>query len=367
MRNLVIHIGYPKTGTKALQFFLARNRDSLLEDYGILYPSSICPEENKIESHFLLAFSLGILPKKFGRFFHVIPQPDYLSLFYSLIEELKSLSSFRTLILSSEHFVEVHPLKIKKLIYDLSEFFTFDKIRIVVYVRRQDFHLESAYKQALLDDSIKLNYTIDEFLFSDEFEPFWSQSYYFEFLSKLETSVNAEILPLIYDVETMVNKDVVSDFFKKVLGIDIYVGKQVENISLTAESALVLRKINEDFESGICIFPRCRIIDKLKFLDNSRGTILKYLLTLQDRLEILERYKSSNDEFFRKYFDSDNQFVLSEEEISFFREHDEYIRTIRHKVEEEIKYRYRFVFDGQDLINTLNNFSVNLLKMVNTR
>ncbi|HVU19371.1 MAG TPA: hypothetical protein VHE09_01480 [Rhizomicrobium sp.] len=152
--ELYLHIGTEKTGTSSVQNFLAANR-ARLAHMGILYP-----ETPGAKNHTGLAAAAqdvsdtGPLRKTLG----LQNQNDVEAYRAKLIEGLKEEyrgGAFKTVIMSNEHCSsrllreeEVHWLKDILAPH-------FEKIRIVVYLRRQDDYLLSIYSTAVKSGSVR--------------------------------------------------------------------------------------------------------------------------------------------------------------------------------------------------------------------
>jgi len=114
------------------------------------------------------------------------------------------------------------------------------------------------------------------------------------------------------------------------------------NPSLSHLSALVLRKFNAQFE-----FPNevhAKIVSFLLELDKKEGSPLKSFFTLEERINFLNRYKESNEKLFKEWFNSENRFVLSSEEIEFYKEQDEILKD-KDYLNKLIMERYERVLD----------------------
>ena len=133
-RKAFVHIGYPKTGTTALQAFLHHHSTDLLK-HGVLYP-----ETGKLwHAQHELA---GLFQSDDKRLYWVKTnlEKPYLELLKEEIEGSKA----STLILSSEAFTFTD----KHL--DLKGFLDkcgFQDIKIICFLRRQDLWVESAFTQ----------------------------------------------------------------------------------------------------------------------------------------------------------------------------------------------------------------------------
>ena len=124
-------------------------------------------------------------------------------------------------------------------------------------------------------------------------------------------------------------------------GIKIEVEKVYkENPSLSAESALTLKKLNKELE--LTPQDHSRVVDFLIRYDTQYGSRLRSLISLDSRLKILERFRESNEKLFREYFGTENQFVLTEEEIEFYKEQDKIPKEV---VEKAVEERYRKVLE----------------------
>lgn len=126
-KTVVIHLGPPKTGTSAIQAWLSRNSDQLLEKK-IYYPPHGADKNGVSSGNFsdLISFDT----ENRGYF-------DY-NKTKQLIDELNS-SDYQTLLLSSEHFY-----------YYLLWLFTFlDDARFIFYIRHPIAVLESGYHQGV--------------------------------------------------------------------------------------------------------------------------------------------------------------------------------------------------------------------------
>ncbi|WP_372370696.1 hypothetical protein [Candidatus Uabimicrobium sp. HlEnr_7] len=126
--KVYLHIGTYKTGTSAIQRFLHSNRQKLLE-YNIVYPEF---KQHKY-AHHMLAWSY--MPHKKDL------QKSTIS-FKDIVSYMEKYPQ-KTLLLSSEMFYAIED--IQKLQNDLQTLEIFPKI--IVYLRRQDYWLESRYNQ----------------------------------------------------------------------------------------------------------------------------------------------------------------------------------------------------------------------------
>jgi len=135
---MFLHMGYPKTGTTALQQFFSDNEDQLLAR-GILYPKT-----GRIgTAHYALNFSLGI--GEYDKSAHQIDRPD--SLRSALLKEASS-TSLRAVLVSSEYFITV------KSAETVSEFFRDFDVRPIIYLRRHDHAMESSYGQSVKTNAL---------------------------------------------------------------------------------------------------------------------------------------------------------------------------------------------------------------------
>lgn len=136
-KTIHIHIGWHKTGTSAIQGFLLSNRDKLVSQEGIYYPS----EGMLICAHHTIAWVLQ--NQKTSPWGDVeIPKEGVEKFFEDISESAKS-KSCDTVVLSSEVFCTLKKEEISVLRSALEKN-GFDT-KIIAYVRRQDLLIESVY------------------------------------------------------------------------------------------------------------------------------------------------------------------------------------------------------------------------------
>ncbi len=203
-RTLYIHAGTAKTGTTALQRFLSRNA-SLLHDYGILYPDT----GRVLNAHHLLAYGRGI---------DLLPEAEEREIVATDAERWAQLRREAErfdgdVLISSESFpvyfsdkddagLSVGLEKIRDLFADYT-------IKIIVYLRRQDQLLESAYNQ-LLKSARTRCVNIDEYI--EETQPY-PRYCYDKLLDTWAQSVGRENIHVrIYEKGQMVAGDIHDDF-----------------------------------------------------------------------------------------------------------------------------------------------------------
>ena len=148
MTQLYLHIGTEKTGTTSIQGFLKANR-ALLREKGILYPTA---PGNRNHTGLAVAAihekTMRSLRKVTG-----VRTPEDVEAFRSkLIENLGAelaSSDCHTAIMSGEHCSSnlVQDSEVAWLHDMLSRFF--EKITVVVYIRRQDDYLLSTYSTTI--------------------------------------------------------------------------------------------------------------------------------------------------------------------------------------------------------------------------
>ncbi|MCH9752019.1 MAG: hypothetical protein K0U61_07345 [Alphaproteobacteria bacterium] len=138
--RIILHIGTEKTGTKAIQHFLQKNRARLIA-HQVLYPKI---EDSSHASMWEFVAAVHDKPwmQDVGRHFNIANDHDRIEfqeqLSASLERQFAQYPKCRTLILSSEHFQS--RLDIEPRISALREYLGkwTDNFKIIVYLRRQD-------------------------------------------------------------------------------------------------------------------------------------------------------------------------------------------------------------------------------------
>ena len=150
-KNLYLHIGTHKTGSTSIQHWLKENSE-ILKSENYYYPmegSYFYPPE---ASPSLLAHAiLGNKPAYIGR--TVI---DHDSCVSDIKRDIES-SSCSNVIISSEHFSLAKTLEDVQKIHDLFVDL-FDKITVIIYLRRQDTRIESSWGQAVKSSQSTLSF-----------------------------------------------------------------------------------------------------------------------------------------------------------------------------------------------------------------
>jgi hypothetical protein len=146
--TLYIHIGRPKVGSSAVQTFLNRNRQALLES-GCYYPRTGLYHG---ASH---KFSLVYLPGLADA--HIVHGLDPEALYQSLIDEIVD-SGASSAVISSENFWLADPHQIPGILQE-----AFD-IRIIAYLRRQDDVIISSFIQEIKGGKLHLDHAMDSYL-----------------------------------------------------------------------------------------------------------------------------------------------------------------------------------------------------------
>jgi len=135
----ILHIGTPKTGSTALQYFLKQNRGQLARS-GLVYPESI---ELGFAQHELAFLTGGGYPD-----WATGERLPFDVLIGKLRRELDAHPSGSQLVLSSENFYWLSdPSAVSDMLAALG--YAPDTVAIVVYIRRQEDAIESWYNQSV--------------------------------------------------------------------------------------------------------------------------------------------------------------------------------------------------------------------------
>jgi hypothetical protein len=151
MKTIILHIGYPKTGTSSLQWFLHKHRNAVRRQ-GVYYPLTGQAADH---AHHGLAFSLGANAQEGSS------RDQVTQLFASLATEIDQCGA-DTVVLSSEVFLA--NLERLRGSQELAAILDGRARRIICFVRRQKTFLESLYYQSIWDPNVRFAKGPDAFI-----------------------------------------------------------------------------------------------------------------------------------------------------------------------------------------------------------
>jgi len=200
-QTVVLHIGYPKTGTSSLQWFLHARREDLRRQ-GVYYPLAGQDSEH---AHHRLALALSANP------YETVNPDARAALFADLATEIDRCGCDRVL-LSSELFMG--RLELIQASAEFARLFEDRDVRVVCVLRSQETFLESLYRQFILDAQVRFADTFDAFL-----EAYPMAGEYHAILTAWSAFVGREnIVPLVY--EQAVHGEGLLRGFCRLLGVD---------------------------------------------------------------------------------------------------------------------------------------------------
>jgi hypothetical protein len=317
--ELIIHMGMPKTGTTSLQFLLGNNNKVLMKN-SFFYPDTLKHFNNTDMSAEGRFQNAGWATYK-G---YVIQNDDcwkeefeeFTRTIYENLKKYNVILSDETLgAVKSDSYFEFMKGK-------------YENVKVVVYIRRQDFRIESAWAGRIKVTGLLQRVTRDRTLKLQDF-----------YNIKLEENHNLKCYDKLQQIENIVGKDNLKVFlydelkgygiprhFVETLGLNYNDFKPVENqnIPLSVMDTEIKRRLN------LCILGQTdRLANKINkeywklkiFFDDKRG----YLLEEEDRRRILDYYEEDNRNIARTYFNREKLFdekidyptvKLSDEEVN---------------------------------------------------
>ncbi|MBN1121879.1 MAG: hypothetical protein JXJ17_12425 [Anaerolineae bacterium] len=294
-KNLILHIGSPKTGTTALQYTLFDNRERLAQQ-GICYPAGINLSLGKAHHPFYFAISGKWWDPNF--YYEIteerIPPSQYKGKYEStdFIRDLRyAAKDMDRIILSSEGFFELDDQGVSELSEVLKDY----DVEIVIYLRRQDKYLEALYRHFVFDAGAR---------FTESIEDYSKHVPNIDYLAKIEcwkTHFKTSPLHVIpYERDTLIEQDIVADFASR-FNIDIDGFSRVDadiNASISNELYQLLLTTNRAYWQS-----RDMPAEFLWFLKHNLPEEQEKtsLLSPEQRIQLLDRFEESNRQLAERY------------------------------------------------------------------
>lgn len=221
MAHYILHIGYGKTGTTALQNTLAHNRDALASQ-GVIYPDA------RVKGSWLRAANHNMVARAVaGRLgWWGLRDEDYIAQF----EAQRRSADAKVVLLSGEQFLgavqpwdypdtEAYWRAQNSVVARLRQVLDGHRVTLIVYLRRQDDWVESAINQTIkyggLMGSRLANGSVDEIV--DMYAP---RLDYARTLDLWASHFGEEAICVgVYERQRLRNGDLIDDFLHRV-GID---------------------------------------------------------------------------------------------------------------------------------------------------
>ena len=226
--TVFLHIGSPKTGTTAIQYFCGANRELLLKN-GVFYPDS---------AQFMQ--KLGYNPNRNALWLHLgFNTPE----FQGYLEKLAGYCKEHDKVVLSDEALYLHYQQDREIFRQLKSYLDAQGIdlKIIVYLRRQDEYLYSLWAQ---DVKESYEWDFDTWL-SDGGERVFMD--YYRYLERLSEDIGKENIVLrIYERKRFPDGSIIADFLD-IVGLeytDKYVIPRQSNPSLRSVFLETKRRLN---------------------------------------------------------------------------------------------------------------------------
>ena len=294
MATLYLHIGTPKTGTTAIQNFLPLNGE-LLKKQGFCYPDFGYRYNgvNKYRNaHFLVhRQSCSLESEK-----EIRKSED--ERFFEGLDRIKELSNiYPNVILSDENIWNgyINRENFWRILKDALVKRGL-KLKVIVYLRRQDMVVESYYAQRV---KVKIQMSFQDYLNSEDID-YFKLDYYSQLKEISQVIGKDNVIVRVYEKKQYEGNGntLISDFLKT-LGLELderYESPDiVENTSLHGKFLEVKRILNE-FD---CFKTRNNFaVRYLKIAqeedEKSNGVSSSKFFTYEKRMDFLEKYREGN-------------------------------------------------------------------------
>ena len=287
MVELVLHIGTGKTGTTSIQDFLFGNEKELREQ-GIYLPK-YGRQRTRCAYH-RVACSLA---RSYPR--HTEPHDSIEGYLSRQRKELRH--DIHTVLMSSEFFRGISKTAVRRLQETALQHYS--KVRIVLYLRRQDTYVESSYKQIIKGGGVlTFREAVDHGIGSRDWE---------QLVNKWASVFGREnVIPRPFNKDLFVNGKLEDDFLSAIGAEPIErtavatARPTLSNVSLPNDLIEVKRRINV-IMGGLRGKPENgRLVKALDaYKSKNGGGASGSLFDLQQHAEFLERFDESNARLFQ--------------------------------------------------------------------
>ena len=310
---IYLHIGTEKTGSTSIQKFLWKNRQKLAFN-NIYVPDFLSNNHVDLVLYAALRNSCrGLLIKKnlyeetlYNRFISTFPKV-FVSRLQPLVDD--GLNLVLTSELLSTRLVKIEQInKLAELLQQLKQ-----PIKVIIYLRRQDEYIASSYSTSILNGH---TFDLDSYIE----KPNMNLNYY-EFVNQWAQVFGKEnIIVRAFQLSKLLNQNVVADFLqiiglKEKMNLNPQENDYFLNPALDYSTIEFLRLLNHHFPEYInnqYNFRRKNIVHSLQEISGNS----KIKLPTIKAIEILKKYKNSNDQVSIEYLNNHSDSLFIEDDLS---------------------------------------------------